>query len=309
MLRVWGVVLLALGLATGAIQAQESSAERTGGSGTDYVILYEKPNFQGGRIQVTGDVTNLADYRGFNDQISSIQVFGSSNWVVYEHSNYKGRWTILPPGNYATMNAAAFPDDTMSSIHKEIKKTPPPKPKLPDLQRKVDARAGYNGVVEGEGEARIARDVTFRGLTAYVTVTNAGEADAAASTLVIKPGKAMSDLASYISEGKHHCAVGEVPWPEKAGGPVTCTKVRSSDIVAQPGEGQQTCAIPALAIGQSARCVAVMSVLYNWVVPEIDDWSITAFVDSGKKVKESNEKNNGDGAEIKVTGDDLPPMQ
>ncbi len=64
--------------------------------------------------------------------------------------------------------------------------------------------------------------------------------------------------------------------------------------------------MPALKAKSSARCVAVFSASYSWLVPAIGDWSIVATADAGNRVKEANEKNNGAGEQIRVKGDDLP---
>lgn len=273
----------------------------------DMIILYSSPNFKGKELRVTGNVANLSDYR-MNDEVSSLRVI-SGEWGIYEHKDFKGKAVRVPPGDYPNMESVLFENNEMSSVGllKPTPPPPPPKAKLPDLRRTVDARTGYDATLEGEGEARIATEVRFRGLTAFVTVSNQGEAPAGPSTLTIEPGKALSPYIGYIAEGRHNCPDGQVPWPETAGGQAACIGLKSGDILANKAGDTMVCAIPALAPGDTARCAAVFSVLYNWLVPQFGDWSIVAVVDSSGKIAESNEKNNGAGAEIAVKGDDLPP--
>ena len=74
----------------------------------------------------------------------------------------------------------------------------------------------------------------------------------------------------------------------------------------KPDDAAMTCAIPALKAGASARCAAVFSAAYSWLVPPIGDWNVVATADAGNRVKEANEKNNGAGEQIRVKGDELP---
>lgn len=269
----------------------------------DKVILYSSPDFKGKELHIVGSVANLSDY-DMNDEVSSLRVLGG-DWAIYEDKDFKGKAIRLPPGDYRNMGEALFDNNELSSVGL-LKATPPPPPKLPDLTRKVDARTSYDATVEGEGAERVATEVRFRGITVFVTVTNDGAAPAAASTLAIEPGKKIGAFVSYIAEGRHNCGTGKAPWPATNGRQGACTELKRADIVANEAGDKMVCAIPVLAPGDSARCVAVFSVLYNWLVPQFGDWSIVATVDSAGKIKESNEKNNGAGAEIAVKGDDLP---
>lgn len=293
--------LCALVLASVWVWAAAAHAE-------DAVILYSSPDFKGDQLKVTGDVRNLRDY-DFNDQVSSMVVLGGE-WAIYPDKNFGGAGIRVPPGNYPNMESVLFENNEMSSIRKltSTPPPPPPKPKLPDLQRKVDARSGYQGTITGEGDAKVANDVTFRGITVYATVSNSGEAAADATTLTIEPGGSMADFRKYIAAAQSPCSDRQVPWADKAGKAITCTALKSGDIQASGSGPVATCAVPALAVGDSVRCVATLSVLYNWVVPDFGDWKITAVIDPGGKLKESSKKNNGDGAEIKVTRDELPAI-
>lgn len=264
------------------------------------LILYSSPNFEGEALRVTGDVPNLREFR-FNDETSSMVVL-SGEWEIYPDKNYGGAGILVPPGRYASMDAVLFENNELSSLKVHVRKGPPPPPPKPDLTRKVEARTGYDAMLE----AGAVTELRFRGLTAFVTVTNSSEVDAGASTLRIEPGKKMDAVATYLAPGGNICGDGKIPWPDKNGGQITCTGLKSGDIVGKPDEAAMTCAIPALKAGASARCAAVFSAAYSWLVPPIGDWNIVATADAANRVKEANEKNNGAGEQVRVKGDDLP---
>ncbi|MFT3809629.1 MAG: beta/gamma crystallin-related protein [Micropepsaceae bacterium] len=266
-------------------------------------ILYSKPDFQGEALRITGDIPNLRDrpYR-FNDETSSMVVI-SGEWEIYPDKDYGGAGILVPPGRYPSMEAVLFENNELSSIRVHVRKGPPPPPPKPDLTRKVDARTSFDATLDA-GKVTAFR---FRGLTAYVTVTNESDVDAAASTLRVDLGKKMSALAAYIAPGGAVCGNGKAPWPAKNGGQMTCAPNQGGDI---PGkatdDGAVTCAIPALKAKASARCVAVFSAAYSWLVPPLAEWNIVATADAANRVKEENEKNNGAGEQVRVKGDELP---
>ncbi len=265
------------------------------------VILYSSPNFEGDALRITGDVPNLRELR-FNDETSSMVVI-SGEWEIYPDKNYGGTGIGVPPGRYPNMDAVLFENNELSSIRVHVPKGPPPPPPKPDLTRTVDARTGYDATLEG-GKVTALR---FRGLTAYVTVVNESDVDAGASTLRVELGKKMGGVATYIGPGGNPCGDGKAPWPGKNGGQAACTPNNGGDITAKPtDDGALTCAIPALKPNRSARCVAVFSAGYSWLVPPIGDWNIVATADAANRVKESNEKNNGAGDQVRVKADDLP---
>ncbi len=264
------------------------------------IILYASPDFKGKALRVTGDVPNLREFR-FNDETSSIIVV-SGEWEIYEDRDYSGRAALVPPGRYATMEEVLLGNNKLSSLRVRVRRGPPPPPPRPDLTRKVDARTGYDATIEGG----VVQDLRFRGLTAFVTVTNESDVDAGASTVRIEPGRRMAAVAAYVAPGGNNCGDGKVPWPARNGGQTECTNLRSGDITAKPDNAAMTCAIPALKGRTSARCVAVFSAEYSWLVPPIGDWSIVAVADAANRVREANEKNNGAGEQIRVKGDDLP---
>lgn len=264
------------------------------------VILYSSPNFEGEALRITGDVPNLRQF-SFNDEASSMIVV-SGEWEIYPDRNYGGAGIGVPPGRYATMEEVLFENNELSSIRLHVRAGPPPPPPKPDLTRDVDARSGFDATLE----AGAVKDLRFRGLTAYVTVTNPSDVTAGASTLRIEPGKKMGAVATYIAPGGNPCGNGKAPWPGRNGGQTACAANRGGDVVAKADDDAMTCAIPALSPGASARCVAVFSAGYSWLVPPIGDWNIVATADAANRVKESNEKNNGAGEQIRVKGDELP---
>ena len=264
------------------------------------VILYARPNFEGKALRVTGDVANLREFR-FNDETSSMIVV-SGEWEIYPDRDYGGAGVLVPPGRYASMDEVLFRNNVLSSLKIHVRRGPPPPPPMPDLTRTVDARTGFDATLEGGA----VTDLRFRGLTAFVTVTNDSDVDAGASTLRIEPGRRMAAVATYISPGGNPCGERKAPWPSQPGGQTSCTDLRAGDLVAKADNAAMTCVIPALKARASARCVAVFSAAYTWLVPPIGDWSITATADAANRVKESNEKNNGSGDQIRVKGDSLP---
>ena len=261
------------------------------------IILYSSPNFQGKSLRVTGDVPSLREYR-FNDEVSSLVVL-SGEWALYEDSNFQGNGIRVPPGSYPEMGAVLMDNNELSSL-RPLTTAAPPQAKLPDLVTSIEARSGFIG------DPSNPASITFRGVTAYVTITNRGEGRASASTLAIVAGP--DEMTPYRAAGFHPCAKAEMPWPERAGGAASCSRLKSGDLVAKPSGAAMTCAIPALEPGASARCAVTFSVLYSWLVPQLTGWTITATADSGRKLKESDRGNNGGDSPLKVSPDTLLPL-
>ncbi|KFP83714.1 Absent in melanoma 1 protein, partial [Apaloderma vittatum] len=59
------------------------------------IALFEKVGFQGKKIEFSTEILNL-QFLGYNPRIASVQVLGGT-WIIYEHSNYRGRQMLLSP--------------------------------------------------------------------------------------------------------------------------------------------------------------------------------------------------------------------
>ncbi|NXO56556.1 CRBG1 protein, partial [Aramus guarauna] len=59
------------------------------------IALFEKVGFQGKKTEFSTEVLNL-QFLGYNPRIASVQVLGGI-WIIYEHSNYRGRQMMLSP--------------------------------------------------------------------------------------------------------------------------------------------------------------------------------------------------------------------
>ncbi|XP_062344690.1 beta/gamma crystallin domain-containing protein 1 [Cinclus cinclus] len=59
------------------------------------IALFEKMGFQGKKIECSTEILNL-QFLGYNPRIASVQVLGGI-WIIYEHSNYRGRQMLLTP--------------------------------------------------------------------------------------------------------------------------------------------------------------------------------------------------------------------
>ncbi|NXX02096.1 CRBG1 protein, partial [Larus smithsonianus] len=59
------------------------------------IALFEKVGFQGKKIEFSTEILNL-QFLGYNPRIASVQVLGGI-WIIYEHSNYRGRQMLLSP--------------------------------------------------------------------------------------------------------------------------------------------------------------------------------------------------------------------
>ncbi|NXG31273.1 CRBG1 protein, partial [Dromaius novaehollandiae] len=59
------------------------------------IALFEKVGFHGKKIEFSTEILNL-QFLGYNPRIASVQVLGGI-WIIYEHSNYRGRQMMLSP--------------------------------------------------------------------------------------------------------------------------------------------------------------------------------------------------------------------
>uniref|UniRef100_A0A8C6JQU2 Uncharacterized protein n=1 Tax=Melopsittacus undulatus TaxID=13146 RepID=A0A8C6JQU2_MELUD len=59
------------------------------------IALFEKVGFQGKKIKFSTEILNF-QFLGYNPRVASVQVLGGT-WVIYEHSNYRGRQMLLSP--------------------------------------------------------------------------------------------------------------------------------------------------------------------------------------------------------------------
>ncbi|NXH22886.1 CRBG1 protein, partial [Bucco capensis] len=59
------------------------------------IALFEKVGFQGKKMEFSTEILDL-QFLGYNPRIASVQVLGGI-WVIYEHSNYRGRQMLLSP--------------------------------------------------------------------------------------------------------------------------------------------------------------------------------------------------------------------
>ncbi|XP_069462679.1 beta/gamma crystallin domain-containing protein 1 isoform X2 [Ambystoma mexicanum] len=59
------------------------------------IVLYSKQHYKGKQIEFTAETVNL-QCLGYSTRVSSVRVVGGQ-WVIYEHSNYRGRQILLSP--------------------------------------------------------------------------------------------------------------------------------------------------------------------------------------------------------------------
>ncbi|XP_072782845.1 beta/gamma crystallin domain-containing protein 1 isoform X3 [Taeniopygia guttata] len=69
------------------------------------IALFEKMGFQGKKIEFNTEILNL-QFLGYNPRIASVQVLGGI-WIIYEHSNYRGRQMLLTPNEIANWYKAS----------------------------------------------------------------------------------------------------------------------------------------------------------------------------------------------------------
>lgn len=98
------------------------------------VTLYSQQGLRGQPYSINGTVPNL-NGSGFNDRASSA-VVQRGRWEVCEHANFRGRCTVLQPGQYPSLGAMGL-NDRVSSIRRaggrgpSYVAAPPPGPPYP----------------------------------------------------------------------------------------------------------------------------------------------------------------------------------
>uniref|UniRef100_A0A8C9P8N9 Beta-crystallin B1 n=1 Tax=Spermophilus dauricus TaxID=99837 RepID=A0A8C9P8N9_SPEDA len=64
---------------------------------TKKLVVFEQENFQGRRVEFSGECLNLGD-RGF-ERVRSL-IVASGPWVAFEQSSFRGEMFILEKGEY-----------------------------------------------------------------------------------------------------------------------------------------------------------------------------------------------------------------
>lgn len=103
MLKHFLVIAGIAALAWAAIAQAHAQPYRGGGRGPS-ATLYDRPNFEGRQVTITGEVTNLSNY-GFNDRAHSLRLQG--RWRLCEHSDFGGRCVELS-GEVPELNTMAL---------------------------------------------------------------------------------------------------------------------------------------------------------------------------------------------------------
>lgn len=95
-----------------------------GGRGRASATLYDRPNFEGRQVTITGAVTNLSDY-AFNDRAHSLRLQG--RWRLCEHADLGGRCVELT-GDVPELNTVAMAERITSLVPVEGGYRPDPRP-------------------------------------------------------------------------------------------------------------------------------------------------------------------------------------
>lgn len=97
------LVLTGIAALAWAVLAQAHAQPYRGGRGPS-ATLYERPNFEGRQVTISGEVANLSNY-GFNDRAHSLRLQG--RWRLCEHSDFGGRCVELT-GDVPELNTMAL---------------------------------------------------------------------------------------------------------------------------------------------------------------------------------------------------------
>jgi uncharacterized protein YcfJ len=79
------------------------------------VTFYSQEGLRGQPFMVNGTVDNF-DGSGFNDRASSV-IIQRGRWEVCEHAYFRGRCTVLEPGQYPSLGAIGL-NDRVSSVRR-----------------------------------------------------------------------------------------------------------------------------------------------------------------------------------------------
>ena len=119
-------------IAAGLILATHAAAQ---------VTLYEGEEFRGASFRVDTTIQNFGPL-GFNDRASSA-IVEQGRWEVCEDAGFRGRCTILGPGNYPSLAPMGFNNRISSARPSEWQAqypvaTPPPPAPAYDYRRRAD---------------------------------------------------------------------------------------------------------------------------------------------------------------------------
>ncbi len=158
------------------------------------VVFYEEKGFQGRSLTVDAPLDDFRRSR-FNDAASSVVVTGE-RWEVCQDSRFKGRCTVLRPGQYASLAEFGF-DNRISSVRALSDSARVDNDRYAPMQRPAPA----SQVVFYEGEDFQGRNFTAD--DAIIDFRRSGFNDRASSALVRGERWEVCDQAGY--DGR--CAV------------------------------------------------------------------------------------------------------
>ena len=98
----------------GGLRNHISSARALPLNGTTAIALFQHTDFEG-RMTVLYESVNRFRALDFNDAVGSVIVSGGT-WKLYEHSNYRGEYTLLSAGHYPNLHTFRVGNDELSSI-------------------------------------------------------------------------------------------------------------------------------------------------------------------------------------------------
>ncbi|XP_029777461.1 beta-crystallin B1 [Suricata suricatta] len=109
-------------------------------SGNYKLVVFEQENFQGRRVEFSGECSNLGEH-GF-DRVRSL-IVTSGPWVAFEQSNFRGEMFVLEKGEYPRWDtwSSSYRSDRLMSFR-------------PIKMVQACAAAGKRDVVEGRLELR-----------------------------------------------------------------------------------------------------------------------------------------------------------